>query len=170
MVLAIALAGCERSVPARETAGAAASQTSELVPSAPAKPAIPPAPAAQDRSPAAARALVERYYALIGARDFAAAYRLWGENGAPGQDEAAFAASFGDVALYRAEVLHTGRPEGGCGSIYLELRVRVTGKRAGGAPIRLEGPVILRHVNDVDGSSPAQRAWRIASTALKPAP
>ncbi len=36
-----------------------------------------------DRSPAAARAVVQRYYAAIGQGDYRPAYRLWPPGGAP---------------------------------------------------------------------------------------
>ena len=60
--------------------------------------------------------------------------------------------------------------EGGAGSIYIEIPVVVTGAMKTGGSFRMQGPVALRRVNDVDGATPAQLRWHIFSSGLKPRP
>ncbi len=65
--------------------------------------------------------------------------------------------------------LKPGDAEGGAGSIYLELPVRVDAILRSGAHQHFVGSYTLRRVNDVDGSTAAQRRWHIESATLKPA-
>jgi hypothetical protein len=60
-----------------------------------------------------------------------------------------------------AEVYAPGDPRGAAGSVYVEVPMRVTASGAARA-----GTVTLRRVNDVPGSSPSERHWRIAKIAL----
>jgi len=54
-----------------------------------------------------------------------------------------------------------GRAEGAAGSLYVEVPVQVYGRGADGAAIDRRGTAVLRRVNDVPGSTPAQRRWHI---------
>lgn len=60
-----------------------------------------------------------------------------------------------------------GEMDAGAGSIFYTAPVTVTGKTNSGKPVRLEGPINLRRVNDVDGARPDQLRWHIGNTDLK---
>ena len=59
------------------------------------------------------------------------------------------------------EIGKPGAPEGAAGSIYVTVPIVHYGKSGDGADSRRAGEVILRRVNDVPGSSEAQRRWHI---------
>lgn len=126
-----------------------------------------PAPAATD-SAAAAGAVVRDYYALIAARRFADAYRLWEDGGqASGLTARAFADGFADYASYRADVGQPGRIDAGAGQRFVEVPVRIAAWRADG-PVALAGTLTLHRVADIDGATPEQRQWRISDAAIRP--
>ena len=129
----------------------------------------PPLPAIleSDKTPAAAKKVVEAYFAALSERRYADAYRMFPGSG---MSASAFAASYAKYRTFKATVGVPGDTEGGAGSIYIEIPVVVTGTLRDGGPFRMEGPIALRRVNDVDGASPAQLRWHIFSSALKPRP
>lgn len=129
---------------------------------------VPPTPDSE-KSVAAAKQVIDAYFAALATRRYGDAYRLWGGNGA-GMSQAAFAASFAKYKTYHGTAFKPGEAEGGAGSIYIEFPVTVTGVLTRGGGFVLEGPMTLRRVNDVDGSTAAQRRWHIASSGLKPRP
>ena len=132
-------------------------------------PDAPPIPAETSALGAARR--LQEYCDAVATKRFDDAYRLWSDNGkASGMTAVQFRESF---AKYRAYDCHIGTPgdtEGAAGSIYVEIPLRVTGMLTRGGGFVLEGPVTLRRVNDVDGSTAEQRRWHIASSGLKPRP
>jgi hypothetical protein len=114
-----------------------------------------PAPAAVEdpRSATAAADLVRLYFDRARAGDLDAAAQLWADP-ALGR---AFAVQWRGV---RAEVGAPGSLEGAAGSSYVEVPVRIDG---------LPGTATLRRVNDVPGSTEAQRRWHIQRIAVLPA-
>lgn len=124
---------------------------------------------AAEKTPAAARAVVARYYAAIEQKRYRAAYRMWGGEGqASGRTYAAFVRGFARTAHSRVA---TGRPvdgEGAAGSLYLTVPVTVTATLKDGGPQRFRGRYVLRRVNDVDGATAAQLRWHLASATLRP--
>lgn len=115
--------------------------------------------------------VVQTYFALIGAKKYAEAWRLWSDGGkASGMTAQAFAASFDKYASYNAEIGAPGEIEGAAGSLYVEVPVVIYGRLQTGEEVHMKGPVTLRRVNDVPGSTREQRRWHIAETALKPSP
>src|SRR5690606_23385959 len=75
------------------------------------------APFTADSAQGAAN-VVQTYFALIGERKFAEAYRLWGEGGAAsGQSEADFVRSFAAYQSYNAQIGAPGQIEGAAGSL-----------------------------------------------------
>ena len=126
-----------------------------------------PEVAIDPKSPTAAVKVVETYFAALIERRYSDAYRLFP---ASGMSEAEFAASYAKYRTFAAAVGTPGTTEGGAGSIYIEIPVVVTGMLQTGTPFRLEGPVALRRVNDVDGATAAQLRWHIFSSELKPRP
>jgi hypothetical protein len=114
-----------------------------------------PAPAAVEdpRSGAAAADLVGLYFDRVRAGDVDAAAGLW-RDPALGR---AFALQWRGVG---AEVGAPGSLEGAAGSSYVDVPVRIGG---------LAGTATLRRVNDVPGSTEAQRRWHIQRIAVPPA-
>ncbi|WP_374411063.1 hypothetical protein [Novosphingobium colocasiae] len=60
-----------------------------------------------------------------------------------------------------------GAMDAGAGSLYYTAPAVLTGVRQNGSRYRLEGDVVLRRVNDVDGATPDQLRWGIESADLK---
>ncbi|MET3526961.1 MliC family protein [Phenylobacterium koreense] len=115
--------------------------------------------------------VVQTYFALIGAGKYADAWKLWSDGGkASGMTAEAFAASFDRYASYNAQIGAPGRIEGAAGSLYVEVPVVIYGRLKTGEEVHMNGPVRLRRVNDVPGSTEEQRRWHIAETAFKPSP
>src|SRR5207342_1488861 len=131
---------------------------------------VAPTPDSEKSAEAAVKVL-ERYFAAVATKRYGDAYRMWNGNGqATGMSEAEFAASF---AKYRDYDGHAGKPgltDGAAGSIYIEIPAQVTGVLARGGGFVLQGPITLKRVNDVDGSTAEQRRWHIQSSGLKPRP
>ncbi|WP_374942793.1 hypothetical protein [Sphingomonas sp.] len=123
---------------------------------------------AAEKTPQAARAVVERYYAAIDRRRYATAYRLWvGSGRASGKTLRAFAGGFARTA--HTHVV-TGAPtdgEGAAGSVFVTIPVRVDAVLKNGTRQRFVGRYVLRRVNDVDGATAEQLRWHIASAVLR---
>jgi hypothetical protein len=144
------------------------------VPAAPASspmPADPNAIPASEKTAAAAKQLLDDYFAALATRQYGRAYRMWGGRGeATGMSEAQFAASFAKYKIYDGRAFEAGESNGAAGSIYIDFPVTVTGILAKGGGFSLSGPMTLKRVNDVDGSTAEQRHWHIAASGLKPRP
>lgn len=124
---------------------------------------VPPTPAAETTGPAAA-AVVQRYYAAIDRGDLRTAYGLW--NG--GYSFRQMKAGYVDTAHVRVETIPPFTPDPGAGSVYCEVRVKVTAIHRDRSVHRFAGSFTLRRVNDIDGSSAAQRRWHIENAKLQP--
>ncbi len=106
--------------------------------------------------------VVQTYYALLGAKKYREAHRLWSNDGrGTGMSAAEFAESFRMYAQYRANVGAPGRIEGAAGTLHVEVPVQVYGRELDGREFNLLGRMRLRRSNDVPGSPPAQRNWKI---------
>jgi hypothetical protein len=115
--------------------------------------------------------VVQTYYALLGQKKYAEAWRLWAGGGeASGMEKADFARSFGKYQEYHALVGAPGRIEGAAGSLYVEVPVVVYGRLKTGREVHMNGPVTLRRVNDVPGSTAEQRRWHIGASGVRPRP
>jgi hypothetical protein len=121
------------------------------------------------KSAEAAGQVVQRYGGLLEQRKFDEARQLWGNRGqSSGLSEAQFAAAYAKYATIHSEV---GRPtamEGAAGSSYITVPFRLYGTLKSGGTFNLVGPLTLRRVNDVPGSTAAQRHWHIEKSDLKP--
>ena len=185
LMLAAMLGACQAREAEPAANDATAAQASPAAPTAPSpRPASPPGGLPDDRtllpepkgpidpkSAEAAGQVLETYGALLEERKFGQAWVLWGGGGeASGMTRDQFAAAFSKYRDIRAEVGKPGDTEGAAGSIYVEVPFRLYGTLKAGGRFNLVGPVTLRRVNDVDGSTAAQRRWHIASIALKPTP
>ena len=115
----------------------------------------------------AAVAVVRTYYEAINASDFDRAHALWSDGGnASGQTAEQFARGFADTAGVVAEIEAPGRIEGAAGSRFIEVPVAVEARTRDGGVRRFVGAYTLRR-SVVDGASPAQRQWRIASADIR---
>ena len=164
---------------------APAAPVAPAAPQAPAAPVTPPAdeppPPHQSQDPqpslpdeksalGAARRLLE-YCDAVATHRYADAYRLWSDNGAAsGMTLKQFSDSFAKYAAYDCHIGTPGDTEGAAGSIYVDIPLKVTGVLVRGGGFVLDGPVTLRRVNDVDGSTAEQRRWHIMASGLKPRP
>ncbi|HWJ58604.1 MAG TPA: hypothetical protein VNR68_03035 [Sphingomicrobium sp.] len=109
------------------------------------------------KSAEAAGQVVQSYGALIEQKHWSEANALWGDTAAAAKFEAILA-QFADVHL---EIGNPGDPEGAAGSAYVTVPAIFYGDSKGGQPFRRSAHVTLRRVNDVPGSSDAQRRWHI---------
>jgi len=117
------------------------------------------------KSAEAAGQVMQNYGALIEQKRFSEANKLWGD--------AAAAAAFNDRFKSASELqLQVGKPgdmEGAAGSIYITVPVVLYGRWSRGGEFSRSGTATLRRVNDVDGSTEAQRRWHIERIELAPA-
>lgn len=121
------------------------------------------------KSAEAAGQVVQHYGALLEQRKFADARKLWGGGGeASGLSPAQFAAAYDKYAQIHSEVGKPTDMEGAAGSVYITVPFRLFGTLKSGGSFNLAGPLTLRRVNDVPGSTEAQRQWHIEKSELKP--
>ena len=151
--------------PEAASTNAGEASTPQTPPPAPSEPAPTPDEA---KSPAAAVAVLQRYCAAIARNEFARAYRLWaGDGEASGMSEREFAQSFAKYDAFDCSFGTPGPIEGAAGSAYITVPVVVTGTLTKGGGFALRGPMTLRRVNDVPGSTEAQRRWHISASEVK---
>lgn len=134
---------------------------------APLGPAVAqPLSVSQQKGVEGARAVAQRWARALERRDFATA---WAQFGHPPASRAAFVRWWGRYRTIRVN-LDRESSDAAAGSLYYTARARLTGLTRQGRSYRLEGPVVLRRVNDVDGATPAQLRWHINSADLKAVP
>ncbi|WP_336957999.1 hypothetical protein [Sphingobium aquiterrae] len=127
--------------------------------------------------------VVQGYYGLLEEQRFADAQKLWNETLAPAREDArAFAHRFNGFSEIHANIGAPGEPEGAAGSNFVTVPVQTYARvKPTGQPAYALRTVTLRRVNDVPGSTEAQRRWHIesigpyvppaiASSAASPAP
>lgn len=109
--------------------------------------------------------VVQGYYGLLEEKRFEDAQDLWDAGGAIGaQDDAHFAARFRGFSEIHANIGAPSEPEDTTGAVTVTVPVQVYGRiAANGRPWHVLRQVVLRRVDDVDGSTPEQRRWHIAS-------
>jgi hypothetical protein len=113
--------------------------------------------------------VLQRFGGSLEQRHFAEAYRLWSDGGhASGMTGTQFIASYDKYAEIHSEVGAPGPLEGAAGSAYVDIPFRLYGKSKSGEPFNLVGPITLRRVNDVPGSTGEQRQWHIYRSEVQP--
>lgn len=123
--------------------------------------------AAAEPTPDDAVGVIRDYYAAINRGEFAQAQALWADDGrASGQTPQQFAAGFAETTGVSVELMPPGRIGGAAGSRFIEVPVALTASRRDGTQRRFVGAYTLRRAV-VDGATPEQRAWRIASADLR---
>lgn len=137
-----------------------------------------PAPAASapagdamtiDDSAQGAANVVRHYYADLDRGDFRAAYARWGNGGQDShQNFADFKRGFAETATTSVEIGAPGNGGGAAGSTYIDVPVTVRARLKDGTRQRFAGHYTLRRVNDVPGSTQAERRWHLYSAALAP--
>lgn len=124
---------------------------------------------ADQKSPQVARSVLQTYYRLIAGKQYDQARRLWTQSAeGRGLTVEDFAKSFEQYESYEAKVGEPGPMEGAAGSIFVTLAVEVEARGRSGEEIRMAGEATLRRTNDVPGSTPEQRSWRIYRIELRP--
>jgi hypothetical protein len=120
------------------------------------KPLTEPKAPIDPKSTEAAGQVVQSYGTLMEEKRFAQAAKLWGH---PELDQ--ITAQLRRDREVHFEVGKPGDSEGAAGSIYVTVPVVIYGVDAAGKDFRRPADVILRRVNDVPGSTEAQRRWHI---------
>ena len=133
--------------------------------------AAPPAPdGTVPAEPGAdqAAAVIADYYRSIDALDYAHAWSLWSDGGrASGQTVQQFANGFASTAHVTVDVGAAGPMDAAAGSRYVQVPVTIQATARDGSVQRYAGSYTLRRAV-VDGATPEQRAWHIASATLRP--
>jgi len=111
----------------------------------------------------AAGQVVQHYGALIEQKKWTQSRQYWGDVAAA----QAFEANFRTWKNVHLEIGDLAPAEGAAGSIFTNMPVRFYGDLNKGGAAQLKGNVILRRVNDVDGSTTAQRRWHIERIETK---
>ena len=141
------------------------SEANAAAPAAAAKPAplSEPKGPIDPKSVEAAGQVVQHYGALIEQKRWTESRRYWGDAAAA----QAFEKNFQAWKNVHLEIGDLGPAEGAAGSIFTNMPVRFYGDLNKGGTGHLKGNVILRRVNDVDGSTEAQRRWHIERIETK---
>lgn len=114
-----------------------------------------------------ARIVLSDYYAAINTRQYDRAYRLWSDDGkASGQTLQQFAHGFADTTNVEASLGEPGRVDAAAGSRYNQVPLSIATTHDNGQVRRYIGNYTLRRAV-VDGATPEQRAWRIASADIR---
>lgn len=118
-----------------------------------------------EKTETGARALLLSWGRAIELKEYTQAYRMMGEAGTQRWTLDEFRAIFADLGEITV-ALPNGTMEGAAGSSYYSLDVTITAPDKDGRPIRIEGPLVLRRVNDVAGASEASLRWHFESIDL----
>jgi hypothetical protein len=154
LAAAIGLCACGREAPSKpqtnvlaNSVGAAPQEAASL---------DEPNGAIDTKSPEAAGAVVQSYGALIEQKRWQEANALWSDPSQAAKFQGRLA-RYGDVHI---EIGNPGDLEGAAGSIYVTVPAIFYGD-SNDEPFRRSADVALRRINDVPGSTEAQRRWHI---------
>lgn len=128
-------------------------------------PNIPAQPSNGQTSPAQ---FVVRYAALLEAHKFDEAYNFLDPS--INLTRPQFEKRLSGYKTIHPAVGKIGPVEAAAGSLYDTVQLTLTGEKADGSPYSLAGPVTLRRVNDVPGSTAEQRQWHIYKMGLSSNP
>ena len=109
------------------------------------------------KSAEAAGQVVQSFGALIDQGRWTEAEALFGDSAAAEKALAPLRSKW-EVHL---EIGELSKPEGAAGSTYISMPITFFGKTVDKVPFRDPATVVLRRVNDVPGSTEAQRRWHI---------
>ena len=175
----LALCGCNQSPSNTVAANSGANEITETAP--PASPAenasanvtLPddrtpleePKGAIDPKSAEAAGQVVQHYGALIEQSRWAESWTLWSSSDAA----KTFDRNWRNDSEVHMEIGKPGDMEGAAGSSYITVPAVFYGKTKEDGSFRTAATVTLRRVNDVPGSTEAQRRWHIERIELKSA-
>ena len=162
----LALTGCQQSEsppPDNTTAQTAVSDSIAPPATATTDPNLPaPLVPESEKGEKGARNVLLGFARALENEQFDTAYALLGGPERSGQSQAQFVAQWGDLSDISVAIVG-GEMDAGAGSQYYTVQATVTAKDPEGRPIRFEGPISLRRVNDVDGATEAQLRWHLES-------
>jgi hypothetical protein len=115
------------------------------------------------KSAEAAGQVVQHYGALIEQGRWTESWKLWSNPDSARE----FDRNWRDDSEVHMQIGKPGDTEGAAGSIYTTVPAVFYGKTKAGGSFSRKGDVILRRVNDVPGSTEAQRRWHIERIELK---
>ena len=115
------------------------------------------------KSAEAAGQVVQHYGALIEQGRWTESWKLWSN----ANSAKAFDRNWRNDSEVHMEIGKPGDMEGAAGSSYITVPAVFYGKTKAGGSFRRGADVILRRVNDVPGSTEAQRRWHIERVELK---
>ena len=122
-----------------------------------------------ERGETGARNVLVNFARAVELREYDQAWRFFNDTAKAHWSEKRFDALFAGLRDISVSV-PSGRMEGAAGSSYYTSQAEIAATGADGKPIRLEGPIVLRRVNDVPGSSAEQRRWHIEQFDLSVTP
>lgn len=127
---------------------------------------------AGEPGPADAVNVIRDYYGAINAGAFANAYQLWANGGrASNQSPEAFAEGFAQTRGVSVEIGEPSNGDAAAGSRFAEVPVTITATQRDDTVRRYTGLYTLRRVAPgIEGATPEQLQWRIASAALQEVP
>ncbi|MBX7483977.1 hypothetical protein [Qipengyuania qiaonensis] len=127
-------------------------------------PNLDPAPLTPEaeRGETGARNVLLSFARAIELREFDQAWGMLDEGDQAKWSKAEWRALFAGLGEITVAV-PSGTMEGAAGSSYYTSQATITANDKEGRPVRYEGPVVLRRVNDVPGASAEQLRWHIDS-------
>ena len=130
-------------------------------------PDLTPKPVAEEaeKGETGARIVLISFARAIELREYDQAWAMLGPTAKAKWSQAKFNGLFDGLAKIMVAV-PTGTMEGAAGSSYYTSTATITATDQDGRPIRIEGPIVLRRVNDVAGATSEQLRWRIESVDL----
>lgn len=117
------------------------------------------------RGVAGARDLLVTFARALELREYDQAWAMLGITARQDWSREQFNRAFAGLADLTVAV-PDGQLEGAAGSSLYNSRIAITASDAAGRPVRIEGPIVLRRVNDVPGATTEQLRWHIASLQL----
>ena len=121
---------------------------------------VPPLTPEAERSIKGARNVLLSWARAIETKQFDQAWALHGDEDKRHVSKADFARNF--TGLDKITIaIPSGMMEGAAGSSFYTVQTTVTATGANGRPVRMEGPVVLRRVNDVPGATAQQLRWHV---------
>lgn len=118
-----------------------------------------------DKTAKGARNVLLAFTRALEQRQWDRAWAMLDENSQTRWPKAAWADMFADLKTATVGA-SDGTMEGAAGSSFYTAPLALTGTDQAGRPVRYEGEVVLRRVNDVPGATPAQLRWHIESMTL----
>jgi len=126
--------------------------------------------ASVEQAPERAADVIREYYRAIAERRYRDAYSMWGSKGqASRKTFDQFRRGFEGTASVEVDVAPPGPVGAAAGSRYVDVPVLVNARRDDGTRETFSGTYTLRR-SVVDGATPEQRAWHIASADIRRMP